>query len=448
MGGLFQILFGIFRLGSYVRLMPYPVVSGFMSGIGCIIIILQIGPFFGHANPPGGTIPALLAFPNFALHPVRDGLIVGAVSLAIVYLTPKAIAKLVPTPIIALIVGTLLVLYLLPEASIIGNIPTGLPQPHLPTFSMEALPDMVQSALVLALLGAIDSLLTSLIADNVTRTHHESDRELIGQGIGNTIAGLFGAIPGAGATMRTVVNVRAGGRTPISGALHALVLLALVLGLAPLAEHIPHAVLAGILIKVGVDIIDWEYLKRIHRAPRAGVFFMLVVLVLTVFVDLIMAVGVGVVMASLLFVKRMSDLQIEDMKLIVGPAPEAELTEAETAALAATGGHVVLLQPGGPLSFGAAKEVGRRLTGLDEYDVLVIDLTRVPMIDSSAALAIEDVIRQSEDHGKPVLLCGLTPRVKRVMEQLGVLGFLPAGHVKDDRLAAIEEAAKGTVAPA
>lgn len=273
LAGVFQILFGIFKLGRYVNLVPFPVISGFMSGIGCIIIILQLAPLLGHATPGGGPVAVLASLPGLVRTPHADAAIVGLITLAIVCFTPNRINRILPSPLTALVVGTVLVLVLLPGVPVLGPIPTGLPDPHLPTLTPEAVPGVVKSALVLALLGSIDSLLTSLIADNVTQTYHDSDRELIGQGIGNAIAGAFGAIPGAGATMRTVINVRTGGRTPLSGALHATVLLAIVLGLGRLAQHIPHAVLAGILIKVGIDIIDWPYLKRIREAPRAGVFF-------------------------------------------------------------------------------------------------------------------------------------------------------------------------------
>ena len=294
-----------------------------------------------------------------------------------------------PAPLVALVLGTVAVLFLLPDAPVLGEIPTDWPAPRLPVLTLEAVPGIVQSALVLALLGSIDSLLTSLIADNVTQTYHDSDRELIGQGIGNTLASAFGGIPGAGATMRTVINVRTGGRTPISGALHALVLLAVVLGLGGLAQHIPHAVLAGILIKVGIDIIDWPYLKRIRQAPRAGVFFMLVVLLLTVLVDLITAVAVGIVLASLLFVKRMSDLQLANIKAITGGDDEPGLTEAEISALAAGDGRIILYHLSGPFSFGAAKGMARLLAASDDYDALVLDLSDVPFLDSSASLVLD-----------------------------------------------------------
>ncbi len=442
LAGLFQILFGVFKLGRYISLVPFPVISGFMSGIGCIIIILQLGPLFGHATPAGGPLMALAQLPGLVSAPRLDATIVGLFALGLVFLLPARINRIVPAPLIALVLGTVAVLVAFPGAPVLGEIPTGFPNPNLPIFDLAALPGMVQSALVLALLGSIDSLLTSLIADNVTQTYHDSDRELIGQGIGNAIAGAFGAIPGAGATMRTVVNVRTGGRTPISGGLHALVLLAIVLGLGGLAQHIPHAVLAGILIKVGIDIIDWPYLKRIREAPRAGVFFMLVVLLLTVFVDLITAVGVGLVLASLLFVKRMSDLQLANIRAITDTTDQPGLSADEKAALAAGGGRVILYHLSGPFSFGAAKGMARRLAASDEYDALVLDLAEVPFLDSSASLALEDAIRQAQGHGKQVFLVGVRPDVEKILKQLGVLDLLPETHHHVSRLAALRQAAK------
>ena len=358
MGGLFQILFGILRLGQFISLVPFTVISGFMSGIGVIIIILQLPLLMGHSAPSGGIIGALEDLPAIVAHLNWQAFLVGAVSLAIVILTPAGVSRKLPSLLIALIAGTTLVWVTLPDAPILGDIPTGPPALQAPAFSWPLLPDMIASALVLALLGAIDSLLTSLIADNITRTHHEPERELVGQGIGNLVAGLFGGIPGAGATglrrrssiklrifrnrslgtatsaMRTVVNIRAGGATPVSGMIHALVLLAVVLGLGPLAGHIPaHAVLAGILIKVGFDIIDWSYLRKVRRAPKIGVVLMFVVLILTVFVDLIIAVTVGVIAASLLFVKRMSDLQLQNIRAADGTLGEVPMTADEQAIL-------------------------------------------------------------------------------------------------------------------
>lgn len=440
MGGLFQVLFGIFKLGRYISLMPFPVISGFMTGIGCIIIILEIAPLFGHPTPPGGVLAVVLALPDLVVAPQWQALAVGILSLGIVYLMPARLAHLLPPPLAALVVGTVVAAFVLPGAPVLGDIPTGFPDPGLPQFEIAVIPDMVQSALVLALLGSIDSLLTSLVADNVTQTHHQSDRELIGQGIGNMLAGAFGAIPGAGATMRTVVNVRAGGRTPISGALHALVLLAVVLGVGGLAESIPHAVLAGILVKIGIDIIDWGYIRRLHRAPKAGVFFMVVVLLLTVFVDLITAVGVGIVLASLLFVKRMSDLQIASMKTITGHSDETSLSDEETALIEAGHGRIIMFHLSGPISFGAAKGLARRLGTADEYGVLILDLTDVPMIDSSASLAVEDAVRQAHSRHKPVYLVGVGPAIERVLRQLGVIDMIGEDHRYGTRVEALRHA--------
>ena len=379
MGGLFQILFGMLKIGKYIELVPHPVVSGFMSGIGVIIILLQLPPLMGYPAQPG-PMASSLALDDAFNNMVSDAVILGGIALVVVYFLPKKINKLIPSPLLALIVGTLAYVLFLSDgdASILGNIPTGLPHPQLPTFELKLIPKMIQSALTLAALGAIDSLLTSLVADNVTRTYHKSNRELVGQGIGNTLAGIFGGLPGAGATMRTVVNIKAGGQTPTSGALHALVLLAIVLGAGTLAENIPHAVLAGILIKVGTDIIDWDYLKRLHVAPKAGVVTMMVVLLVTVFVDLIIAVAIGMTMAGMVFMNRMVDLQLKSISTTREVDEDSPLDEEEAAILAEAKGRILVFHLGGPMSFGAAKGMARRLAQYDEYDVLILDLTDMP----------------------------------------------------------------------
>jgi SulP family sulfate permease len=446
MAGGFQILFGTLRLGRYINLVPYPVVSGFMSGIGCIIIFLQLAPFVGRENPAGGPLQALAALPQAFAHPVVDALVVGVVSLVIVVLMPARLRRYAPPPLAALAIGTVLAAWQFRGAPILGDIPSGFPDPQLPALELKALPGMVKSALVLAFLGSIDSLLTSLVCDSMTNTPHRSDRELVGQGIGNAIAGLMGAIPGAGATMRSVINIRSGGQTPLSGMLHALVLLAVMLGLGTYARYIPHAVLAGILLKVGIDIIDWDYLRRVPSAPRAGVLFMFTVMGLTVFVDLITAVAVGVVMASLLFVKRMADLQAESMRAVMGEDDEVPLDETERLVLAGAAGRIVLYHMSGPLSFGGASELARRLDALGMYRVLVLDLAGVPYIDSSAALAIEGLVRRAREHDRHVILVGLKGPVARVLTQLGVLRMLgPRGRFRSRERALLH--AQSIIAP-
>ncbi len=444
LAGLFQILFGVVKIGRYINLMPFPVISGFMSGIGVIIIILQFAPLVGQVTPKASIPNVIAALPDAFSNAAFDATVVGIAALAVVYLWPARLQRLVPAPLVALLLGAVAAYFLLPGAPILGEIPTGLPIPMVPAFDLDRLPDMISGALVLALLGSIDSLLTSLIADSLIHSHHDSDRELIGQGIGNAIAGLFGAIPGAGATMRTVVNVRAGGRTPISGVLHALVLLAVVLGLAALAKFIPHAVLAGVLIKVGIDIIDWGYIKRSWHAPRAGVLFMIIVLLLTVFVDLITAVGVGIVLASLLFVKRMSDLQLENINLIANGSDGASLTDEEAEIMDRAEGRVVIYELSGPFSFGAARGMARRLGKADQYAALVLDLSSVPMVDSSAALALRDVIQQALALDKPVFVIGMCPRVHDTLTKLGVTRLLSEERSSCTRLEALKTAAELT----
>ncbi|MBT7647940.1 MAG: SulP family inorganic anion transporter [Rhodospirillaceae bacterium] len=351
---------------------------------------------------------------------------------------PARLRRFLPPPLAALIVGTLLALVVLQGAPVIGLIPRGIPIPHWPTFDLTLLGDMIQSALVLALLGSIDSLLTSLIADNVTRTQHDSDRELLGQGIGNVVAGLFGGIPGAGATMRTVVNVRAGGRTPISGALHALVLLALVLGLAPLAEGIPLAVLAGILLKVGWDIIDWDFLRRLRRAPRGDVLVMATVLLLTVFTDLVTAVGVGIIMASLLSARQLSEIQLSQLSIVSSHNLDGTPLDDEERAIAErVGGRLLILHLSGPFSFGSARDmISPMAVHGDSYGFVVYDLSDVSMLDTTTTMALDSLVCQARDDGRRVIVVD-HGKVAAQLDDLKVLDHVDGKDRFDNRLTAL-----------
>nr|VFJ57270.1 MAG: sulfate permease, SulP family [Candidatus Kentron sp. FW]VFJ60497.1 MAG: sulfate permease, SulP family [Candidatus Kentron sp. FW] len=439
MGGVFQIIFGFLKIGRYINLVPTPVVSGFMSGIGVIIILLQIGPLLGHAAKTGPLV-SMQALPEVVANPVTDAFLLGLLTLAIVYLLPKRIGRILPAPLLALIAGTLVLFFTGGEATTLGDIPTGLPTPGLPVLELSLFLDMVKSALILAVLGAIDSLLTSLVADNITRTHHDSDRELIGQGIGNMVAGLFGGLPGAGATMRTVVNVNAGGGTPISGALHAVVLLAIVLGAGVLASYIPHAVLAGILIKVGTDIIDWDYLKRLHRVPKVGAIIMFTVFSITVFVDLITAVAIGVIMASLAFMKRMTDFQLASITAITDPAGEKLLSEEETRIMKEARGRILLFHLTGPMSFSSAKGMVRQVAKFDYYDALVLDISNVPFIDYTTSRAIEDIIFDVQGVGRHVLIVSAGEAVMKMLEKQQVLDSVPEKYRCAQRTDALKQA--------
>ena len=446
MGGVFQIAFGLLRVGKFIEFVPHPVVSGFMSGIGIIIILIQIGPLLGQSTPAKPLL-AVQMMPEFFSNIHGSSLLLGLIALAIVYGVPKFLPKLnkmIPSPLLALVIGTAAYMLMMKDSGspILGDIPTGFPSPQLPTVMLEYLPDMIKSALILAALGAIDSLLTSLVADSITRTYHKSDRELIGQGIGNTVAGIFGGLPGAGATMRTVVNVKAGGLTPISGALHAIILLFIVLGGGALASSIPKAVLAGILVKVGTDIIDWDYLKRINTAPKAGVVLMTTVLLMTVFIDLIMAVATGMVMAAMIFMKRMSDLQTQSAVAVNLPTEELALNDQEKSILTDAQGRIVLYYMEGPLSFGAAKGMVRRLSRFHEYDALVLDLSGVPAVDFTSAMALNDIITDTlAESERYVFIVGLRPNVQSFLEKQSVLDKVDSSHLYPERHTALCHAA-------
>ena len=437
LAGLFQIGFGLLKIGHLIRLVPYPVVSGFMSGIGVIIIALQLARLFGHEPEGGGTIPALVSVPGAIIDPNWFALGIGVMTLAIVFSWPAKLGKYLPAPLAALVVATVLSTVFV-GAPILGDVPSGLPTFIMPTYDQDAFLIIVEAAFLLALLGAIDSLLTSLVADNMTRTRHNSSQELIGQGIGNTVAGLFGGVPGAGATMRTVVNIRSGGQFKISGMLHGLVLLSVALVFAPFASLIPHAALAGILFKVGYDIIDWSYLKRAHRGPRWDLALMGIVLGLTVFVDLITAVAVGVVLAALAFIKQLSESQLEKLNLSDDKIGNAE----ERAILARSNGAVTLFDFGGPLSFGASTNLGHvvreRSTGA--VQVLILDFTRVPFLDLSAAKAVETIVSDADNSGKLVYFAGVTEEVNDVLHGLDVAQLITDDHWFENRADALEEA--------
>jgi len=448
LAGAIQILFGVLKLGRYIAYVPFSVVSGFMSGIGLIIIIIQLAPMIGFDTSKDGVVTALADFPDLVTDPVFHALALGLLALAISVFLPHRFRAYAPPALVALIMGTLAALFLLDGAPVLGDIPSGLPEAQIPKITSGELGGMLGSALILAILGSIDSLLTSLVADNVTRTHHNSDRELVGQGIGNMFAGFFGAIPGAGATMRTMINVRAGGRTSISGVFHALVLLALVLGLGPLAEDIPSAVLAGILLKVGWDIIDWGYLRRVRRAPRDETLVMLTVLVLTVFVDLITAVGVGVIMASLIAARKLSWQQLAQLRLYPQQDSEAvsdtggadhALTRAEQDLLESANGDVLLLHLNGPFTYGSAKGMVQLLTGTgDGYKSVVFDFSEVPLIDGSIAMAVEELMHQAREAGQTVIVSGLGGPAVDILERMGVLESIPSEHRVNNRTEALE----------
>jgi len=438
MTGVFQILFGYFRLGRYINLMPYPVISGFMTGVGCILIIMQLDPLLGYVSQQS-VVNALSVLPNDLLRPNFNALLIGLLALAMVQFLPRSVTRFVPGTLLALVVCTLLGL-LLTDLPVLGEIPSGLPQFQVPSIDFTLFNQMLVSAAVLAALGSIDSLLTSLVADSMTRDFHDSDKELVGQGLGNLVAGFAGGLAGAGATIRTLSNIQAGGRTALSGILHAIVLLAIALGLAPLLTQVPYAALAGLLIKVGIDVIDWRFIRRLHRAPRMDFALVLVVLLLTVLVDVVTAVGVGVVLASLALVKEMAEVQMESMQSPNDQTYE-RLFDAATAALFLKHrDKLMFLHLSGLFSFAAANELTRRFKIVGDYQVLIIDLLDVPRMDGSAALALEELIQRALDDDRRVIITGMTFRVARLLERMGVLDEVRETERFDSRAEAIRAA--------
>ena len=434
-GGVCEVLLGVLRLGRFITLVPYSVVSGFMSGIGFIILVLQLGPFVG-ITTRGGVVDSLQTLANSpGLNP--PALAVGVMTLAVVFLSPLRLRQWIPSPLLALVIVTPLSLLFFNDDRLnalgleplarIGAIPEGGLQLVMPNFS-EHLPELVKAGLVLALLGAIDSLLTSLVADNITQTSHNSNRELIGQGMANTAAGFLSGLPGAGATMRTVINIKSGGATPLSGMSHSLVLLVVLLGAGPLAAQIPTALLAGILIKVGLDIIDWGFLLRAHRLSGKTAVLMYSVLLMTVFWDLIWGVLVGMFVANLLTVDSITQTQLEGMDADNPPdAAEVrlhDLTAEEKSLVDQCGNALMLFRLRGPLSFGAAKGISARMGLIQNYKVLILDITEVPRIGISASLAIERMVQEAQTSGRTILIAGANAKLQKRLRQFGVHGEL------------------------
>ena len=436
--GLFQILFGIIKLGKYVRYIPYPVLSGFMSGIGVIIIIQQLYPLVGQSGN-GSMLDLLTGFPAALSHTSITALLLGLGTVLIIYLFPR-ITKVVPSTLVALIVMTVISLFVdMDGLAIIGEIPSGLPMPFFANASVSlgeidwgtVLSAAIIPGLTLAGLGSIDTLLTSVVADNITKTKHNSNRELIGQGIGNAVAGLFCGLPGAGATMRTVVNVKSGGRTQLSGMVHALFLLAIMLGLGFVVKYVPLSVLAGILLTVGWGIIDFKGFKDLPKIPRADAVVLIVVFLVTVFVDLLTAVGIGMVIACVLFMKRASDL-------VEGGYSSQELTGfdkespwSDEGGMPDTVAHKIYVQRlNGPIFFGTInkfKEVMQTVP--EEARIVIIRMRLVSFMDQSGLYAMEEAIKDLQDRGVEVLMTIIQPQPLYMLQTHHVIpAVVPEEH--------------------
>ena len=437
MAGLLQMLLGVLRIGRFVAYTPYSVISGFMSGIGIIVMLVQTLPFLGAPVATGGPMGSIRAWPEAVMSANLSAFAIAAVTLAVGVAWPARLRRFLPSTLAALIAGTALGVLWLTDTPVIGDVPTGLPDLRLPALSPDALAGAVQPALIIALLGSIDSLLTSLIADSMTRTRHDPNRELVGQGIGNAIAGLIGGLPGAGATMGTVVNIRAGGRSRVSGVLRAAILLTLVLGLGRYVEAIPHAVLAGILMKVGWDIIDWRFLTRILRVQREHLLVMLITLALTVFLDLVTAVAIGMIAAGMASARQFERLELDsvvsvpllDRSFLPGEegAEEPDAFSARVGLVALRGSFTVA---------SSNKLISAISVDIRDHEVVILDFSSAVYMDDSAALVVEQMIDAAIAQDTECIVMGLRGLPETTLRALNVVQRVPA----DRFVATLDEA--------
>lgn len=493
LSGLFQIALGFLGVGKYIKYIPYPVVSGFMTAIGVIILITQILPVVGYdtkndkefieqfkplaeehllekilieeskegllvledfeetikragevneasiyeeaenlaKNNTSGVIGTIRALPRAVLNINWIEVILALGTILIIY-GFKRITTVIPSTLVALVVISGIAIGFGIEYKSIQQIPIGFPkiQPKLFTdLNLLGVIPYLLTALTLSLLGAIDSLLTSVVADNLTKTRHLPNKELIGQGIGNSIASLFGGIPGAGATIRTVVNIQSGGTTKLSGMVSSLVLLLILLVLSPLASQIPAAVLAGILVTVGIGVMDYKGLNALKKIPRTEVIIMIVVLLLSVFWNLVYAVGIGLVLASLFFMKKMADVSKDNTKITT--IAEEKVWEDEKKLSASFQKNVFIKHLSGPLFFGFTSEFVTLSNQIPKSATsVIIRMSKVPYIDQSGLFALEDVLMDLKQKNIEILFVGIQKQPKYLMRTIGIIGkLIPEEHV-------------------
>lgn len=483
LSGLMQICLGVIGFGKYIKYIPYPVVSGFMTAIGVIIIVTQIAPAVGYyptedenfverfkpiaegkisdniideeikgkvlvldeitqtvqkaINIPeenilkesraiaGSEASGVLGSLKFILNTLSNINILEfllALGTIIIIYGFKRITTAIPSTLVALLIMSGIAVGFKLDYRAIETIPSGLPLPNLSIFtefSLSSIIPYIFTALTLALLGAIDSLLTSVVADNMTKTKHKPNKELVGQGIGNTIGAIFGGIPGAGATIRTVVNINAGGKTRISGMIAGLVLLIILLALGPIASLIPAAVLAGILITVGIGVMDYKGLKAIPYMPRAEVTIMLIVLVLSSVWNLVYAVGIGLVIASLMFMKKIGDLTASSSSVV--PLKEQAWTD-EINIPKDVQDKIFVKHVDGPLFFGSTSDFQQLAKQIPkEASIIIIRLDKMPYMDQSGLYAMEDILVDLVGSKKKVLLVNPTEQPKYMLERIDII---------------------------
>ncbi len=451
LAGVFLILLGVFRLGTIIKFIPYPIVVGFTSGIAVTIFTTQIKDLFGLeiSSMPADFISKWgVYFSHF--HTVNwPSMLVGLLSIAIIALTPK-VSKKIPGSLIAIVVMTLAV-YLLKEFAGIGSIKTigdfypnikaQIPALTMPDITWEQVKLLFPTAMTIAVLGAIESLLSATVADGVTGDRHDSNQELIGQGIANVCTPLFGGIPATGAIARTMTNINNGGRTPLSGIIHAVVLLLIFLVLMPLAAYIPMACLAGVLIIVSYNMSGWRTFRALMKNPKSDITVLIITFLLTVIFDLTIAIEVGLVIACLLFMRRMAETT--QVKLIadeIDPAEEIDVQLHEEEHLIIPQG-VEVYEINGPYFFGIANKFEDLMAGMANHPkVRIIRMRRVPFIDSTGIHNLQTLCAMSRREGTEIVLSGVQEKVYEVLDHAGLCDELGKENICPNINAALERA--------
>lgn len=417
LAGVVQVIFGILDFGKYVKFMPYPVLSGFMAGIGIIIISVQLFPLMGH-NSPKGFLNIMSNIDEPLMNLNLQALFLGALTIAIIYLLPKITTK-IPSILVALIAGTIVSVAFSMNVPMIGEIPRELPTFHfkeLTTLKWEHLDYMITPAIMLGGLGVIDSLLTSVVADNLTKTKHNSAWTVIGQGLGNIVTGLFGGIPGAGATMGTVTNIKSGAKTRGSGMMKAVFLLIIVVGVADYVQYIPMSVLAGILITIGIGIIDYKGVKMLLKVPKQDALVWAIVLIVTLVDNLLDAVGIGFALSAIMFIGKMTKNMTESQDA----CPLQEIAKAEGLPKELIDKiYVKTLE--GPLFFGFADSFRNHCETIENVMCIILKMESVPFLDQSGIVTLESVIQDWHDKGIQVYITGANDKVLTSLKKVDVV---------------------------
>ena len=426
LGGLLQALLGLTKVGRFVAYTPHVVISGFMSGIGLIIILIQLLPFLGAPNA-GGTMASINALPAGISNANLSAVGIASATLAITALWPRRWSRYLPGPFAALVVGTLMGLLWLSDAPVVGPVPMGLPEFALELPTAAFLLKALEPALILALLGSVDSLLTSLIADTVTGTRHEPNRELVGQGIGNMVAGLFGGMPGAGNTLGTLTNINAGGTTRLSGATYAILMLVLVSGFGNYVEPVPRAALAGVLIKIGLDIVDWRILVRAHRMRLRHAVIMLMTLAITVLVDLVTAVTVGLIISAMSHARQLESLELDNV--ISVPMLDQQFFGLADGTVDPYSARTGLVSLKGMFSVASSHRLmGAFSADVRKHDVVIFDFSETTHVDDSAAFVIVRLMDVAFESDTELIVVGLSGSVLAAFQAFDLLRAVPEGR--------------------